>query len=141
MLTLLQAKAPIPSLLHPFTQLITRTPNAQSLTRLLTSIYRPILAAAIPESDPTLTTDRATKRRKTSSAPEDPREKVQGILQNHASEDEERLGRDVLGALLREAGMPDESGVRDVNRRKVYAFVRDWGGADEEDESEDEDDE
>lgn len=42
---------------------------------------------------------------------------------------------------MKEAGLPDEQGVKDVNRRKVYAFVRDWGGADEEDESEDEDDE
>lgn len=66
---------------------------------------------------------------------------MQGILEKHASDDEERLGRDVLGALLREAGMADETGVRDVNRRKVYAFVRDWGGADEEDEEESEDDE
>jgi hypothetical protein len=113
--------------------LITRTPNAQSLTRLLTSIYRPILADAIPELDTTLTTNRATKRRKTPSTPEDPREKVQGILEKHASEDEERLRRVVLSALPREAGMADESGVRDVIRRKVYAFVRHRGDADDED--------
>jgi hypothetical protein len=37
--------------------------------------------------------------------------------------------------------MADESGVRDVNRRKVYAFVRDWGGADAEDEEDEEDEE
>lgn len=40
---------------------------------------------------------------------------------------------------MKEAGLPDEQGIKDVNRRKVYAFVRDWGGADEEDEDEDED--
>ena len=49
------------------------------------------------------------------------------------------MGRDLLGALMREAGRSDEEGVRDVNRRKVYAFVRDWGGADEEDSEEEED--
>lgn len=42
---------------------------------------------------------------------------------------------------MREAGKPDEEGVRDVNRRKVYAFVRDWGGADEEDEEDEDEDE
>jgi hypothetical protein len=65
---------------------------------------------------------------------------VQGILEGNDAASDERLGRDVLGALMREAGLPHERGVRDVNRRKVYEFVRDWGGADAE-ESEDEDDE
>jgi hypothetical protein len=35
--------------------------------------------------------------------------------------------------------MADESGVRDVIRRKVYAFVRHRGDADDEDDQESED--
>ncbi|GHJ89451.1 hypothetical protein NliqN6_5853 [Naganishia liquefaciens] len=130
--------APVPTLLHPFTQLLTRTPNAQSPPRLLSSIYTPILAASIPDSNPLLA-QHSAKRRKTTATDADPREKVAGILKSHASTSEERLGRDLLGALMREAGRSDEEGVRDVNRRKVYAFVRDWGGADEEDSEEEED--
>lgn len=138
---LTQAQAPIPTLLQPFSQLLTRTNNPQTSSRLLNSVYVPILKASLPDADPQALNDRASKRRKTSSSPEDARAKVQGILDGNDSAGDERLGRDVLGGLMKEAGLPDEQGVKDVNRRKVYAFVRDWGGADEEDESEDEDDE
>ncbi|KAJ9094817.1 hypothetical protein QFC20_006832 [Naganishia adeliensis] len=136
------AQAPIPTLLQPFSQLLTRTNNPQTSSRLLHAVYVPILKASLPDADPQALNDRASKRRKTSSSsPEDARAKVRGILDGNDSAGDERLGRDVLGGLMKEAGLPDEQGVKDVNRRKVYAFVRDWGGADEEDESEDEDDE
>lgn len=96
------------------------------------------MKASLPSADPQALSERATKRRKTaSSSPEDARAKVQGILEGNDSAGDERLGRDVLGGLMKEAGLPEEQGVKDVNRRKVYEFVRDWGGADEEDESED----
>jgi hypothetical protein len=55
-----------------------------------------------------------------------------------AGADEARLGRDVLRSMMDEASKPDEEGVKDVNRRKVYAFVKDWGGVEEEDDDEDE---
>ncbi|KAJ9107154.1 hypothetical protein QFC19_002814 [Naganishia cerealis] len=132
------APAPVPTLLEPFTQLLTRTNNAQTPTRLLASVYEPILRAALPESDPEASRERSAKRRKTTaSALEEKRGAVANILARSTSgADEERLGREVLRMMMVEASLPDERGVKDVNRRKVYAFVKDWGGVEVEDEDE-----
>ncbi|KAJ9112664.1 hypothetical protein QFC22_006166 [Naganishia vaughanmartiniae] len=137
--------APVPTLLEPFTQLLTRTNNAQTPTRLLPAIYEPILCAALPLSDPSVARERSVKRRKTStgsSSREEKRAAVAHILtRSTVGDDEERLGRDVLRSMMAQASLPDEHGVKDVNRRKVYAFVKDWGGVEEEDDDEEEEDE
>ncbi|KAJ9095311.1 hypothetical protein QFC21_005677 [Naganishia friedmannii] len=134
--------APVPTLLQPFTQLLTRTNNAQTPTRLLPAIYEPILRAALPLSDPSAARERSAKRRKTtSSSLEEKRAAVAHILERSTSgDDEERLGRDVLRSMMDEASKPDDVGVKDVNRRKVYAFVKDWGGVEEEDDNDEEED-
>jgi hypothetical protein len=49
---------------------------------------------------------------------------------------ERELANSVLKRMMALASLSNEEGVKDSNRRKVYEFVREWGGIDDEDDDE-----
>lgn len=121
-----QPPAPLSLLLSPFTSLLTSTPHTTTYNRLLLSLYTPLLTLLTPS----LATSAPKRARRD---PEDPAP-YPSILANCAAapgggrEDREEVAQSVLKGLVGRASNGGETGVREVNRRRVYEFVRAWGG-------------
>lgn len=149
----------LPDALHPFILLLCCTNNPTTYTRLVESIFGPLLKDLTPTEE--REESRGGKRRKLgdSRAAETSEEQSPfadlishstTISTSSTSGSRESLKNAILkrlmavasGTYVDEMASEEEKervkkGVKDTNRRKVYGFVREWGGVDD-DEEEDE---
>lgn len=141
---------PVVETLLPFMVGAAKSSNPLTLTRFTEAVFQPMVdACSVPENDDA---ERPTKRRKVadediaeSSDEEEEEEIAYSTLASTGSvgfgatkpASKESLRQELVRRLFQEASKPTEQGVRDANRRKIYAFVKASGGF-EEDEDEDE---
>ncbi|GAA5879448.1 hypothetical protein JCM8547_008147 [Rhodosporidiobolus lusitaniae] len=112
---------PLNSLLSPFVTTLAITPTSTIFSRLTENVLTPLLDAMLPPAS-----QPPAKRRRGAPAPQRP--EYPGILALAAEgagaeegEEGEQIGKAVLKRLFAEGGRPETS---DVNRRRIYSFVR-----------------
>ena len=103
-------------------------------------MFQPLIEGLLPTPE---SEEPAKKKRRTDEGPEALEARFPN-LGSHCSigagKSEIASERDVANSVLKRmmtlASLGNEEGVKDSNRRKVYNFVRDWGGIDDEDDDE-----
>ncbi|WWD20320.1 hypothetical protein CI109_104796 [Kwoniella shandongensis] len=133
-----QPACPFTAVLQPHILLLTRTPTSHVHTRLMSSIFTPLLASLSLASTTPSTDERPSKRSKKESS-----ESMYAHIVMHScvgdEGKEERNGAEKLRmALLKSMFLAAADGkAGETNRRKVYTVWRQEGG-DDDDEDEDE---
>ncbi|WWC73681.1 uncharacterized protein I206_107653 [Kwoniella pini CBS 10737] len=135
-----QPACPLTAVLLPHITLLTRTPTSTVHTRLMSSIFTPLLdSLAIASPSPAL--ERDAERPSKKSKKEEPM--YAHIVMHSCVGEEGRTHRSsataLRGALLKkmfEAAANEKSG--ESNRRKVYQVWREQGGDDEDDDEDEE---
>lgn len=100
-------------------------------------MFQPIIAGLIPSEE---LEQPAKKRRRTDEGSQEVENRFPDIA-SHCSTGageksiatERELANSVLKRMMALASLSNDEGVKDSNRRKVYTFVREWGGIDDED--------
>lgn len=134
------ASAPLADILDPFIRLLTCTPNPASPKRLQEAMFDPLvetLSLTIEEAEP------SRKKRKTSdqqATDAQDQGRYPHIARHCVAEagatdvaSRQELLNSVLKRMIKLASLDNSQGVKDANRRRVYNFVREWGGVDDED--------
>jgi len=126
-------------ILEPFINLLTCTSNSVTYSRLIDAVFDPVLEALTP-----VEAREQPVRKKRRSETEDSLEKNRyPALLNAAVDgntppqhDPRRVRASIARALISRASRPEDPSVKDANRRKIYAYVRER----DDDDGEDDDD-
>lgn len=143
-------RIPVVDLLQPFIVCAARAPNPLTLQRFLDGIFRPLVDACVAHTAAAGDEKRA-KRRKVdadglggNAVDEDEDEDAddlayEALISQSTSTSAEHLRSSFVRRLFEEASKSSEGpgAVKEANRRKIYAFVRESGGFEEEDEDDD----
>ncbi|WWC65846.1 uncharacterized protein I303_108468 [Kwoniella dejecticola CBS 10117] len=135
-----QPACPLATVLQPHITLLTRTPTSTVHTRLMSSVFTPLLES-LALASPSITLERDAERPSKKSKKQEP---MYAHLVMHSCVGEEgRSKRSNATALRREllqkmfqAAANDKAS--ESNRRKVYQVWREEGGDDDDDEDDDE---
>lgn len=155
-----QGRIPVVDLLQPFIVCAARAPNPLTLQRFFEGVFRPLVDACNAHTAAVASASRSTKggepsakRRKTTTTTatsmqadddddDDDDVDTSGVLAYTAlitqstSSSAESLRASLVRRLFEEASKSSEGAgaVKEANRRKIYAFVRESGGFEEEEE-------
>lgn len=134
---LIQTPCPLADLLNPFTQLLACTTNPKTHDRLIEAIYEPLLSSLLPpeESDEPPSKKRKLGNNSAIAGARNPKisKGCSASLGGEKAVSERELADSVLKSLMKQASAGNEAGVKDSNRRKIYTFVREKGGVDNDD--------
>lgn len=100
-------------------------------------MFQPLIAGLLPSEE---SEQPVKKKRRTEEGSQDVENRFPDIaLQcsvgagERSIATERELANSVLKRMMALASLSNDEGVKDSNRRKVYTFVREWGGIDDED--------
>jgi hypothetical protein len=101
-------------------------------------MFQPLLLSLLPEEEPEQ--PRRKKLRTEEGASDAPSSRFPNIAQHCSTTvgestagSQREIANSVLSRMMKISSLGNDHGVKDSNRRKVYTFVREWGGVDDED--------
>lgn len=127
---------PIADVLQPFISTLAHTSNSVLYKRLTDAVMQPLLEALAVEAEPE---QPSRKRRRRGEADENERDaslQYSAIAAATKLSDDRQIARAVCKAILVRASAVDDPKVKDANRRRLYALVRQFSEDDDDDEDE-----